>query len=127
MIHNPEHMTRSSINTIESQGTHSDESRDPSNASSRGIRGVRAQAVLGDARLASGSGDNTIRLWNPAQPDGIPGMLFVADAAITALVTHPASEPHHPMLRLLQGSHLHGTEGGQGPISETLPGTDGHP
>lgn len=54
-------------------------------------------------------------------------MLFVVDVAITALVTHPASEPHHPTQRFLQRSHLHGTEGGQGPISETVPGTDEHP
>jgi len=48
-----------------------------------------ALAVLGDGRLASGSSDNTIRLRDPASPDGAPQVLFVADAAITALVAHP--------------------------------------
>jgi WD40 repeat protein len=55
---------------------------------------VMALAVLGDGRLASGSRDNTIRLWDPNQPDGAPRVLFVADAAITALVAHPT----HPLL-----------------------------
>ena len=55
---------------------------------------VWALAVMGDGRLASGSNDNTIRLWDPAQPDGSPQVLFVADAAISALVAHPT----HPLL-----------------------------
>jgi WD40 repeat protein len=47
---------------------------------------VQALAMLPDGRLASGSGDRTIKLWDPAA--GEPGssqLLFVADAAITAL------------------------------------------
>ena len=56
--------------------------------------GVQALAALGDGRLASGSDDATIRLWDPARAAGAPQVLFVADAAITALVAHPT----RPML-----------------------------
>jgi WD40 repeat protein len=51
-----------------------------------------ALAVLGDGRLASGSYDNTIRLWDPRRPDGAPRVLFVADAAITALAWVPTHQ-----------------------------------
>ncbi len=54
--------------------------------------GVRALAVLGDGRLASGSDDCTIRLWDPRHPDGAPRVLFVADAAITALAWVPTHQ-----------------------------------
>jgi WD40 repeat protein len=54
--------------------------------------GVLALAVLGDGRLASGSYDNTIRLWDPRRPDGAPRVLFVADAAITALAWVPTHQ-----------------------------------
>ena len=50
---------------------------------------VNALAVLGDGRLASGSKDNTIRIWDPARPDGTPRVIFVADAAINTLVWQP--------------------------------------
>ena len=52
--------------------------------------GVNALAVLPDGRLASGSFDKTIRLWDQELPGGAPQVLFVADAAITALVVHPS-------------------------------------
>ncbi len=53
---------------------------------------VWALVVLGDGLLASGSGDATIRLWDPRRPDGAPRVLFVADAAITALACVPAHQ-----------------------------------
>ena len=53
---------------------------------------VMALAVLGDGRLASGSHDSTVRLWDPRHPDGAPRVLFVADAAITALAWVPTHQ-----------------------------------
>ena len=38
-----------------------------------------------DGLFASGSFDHTIRLWDPARPNGAPRVIFVADAPITAL------------------------------------------
>ncbi|MFN9635790.1 MAG: trypsin-like peptidase domain-containing protein [Synechococcaceae cyanobacterium] len=46
---------------------------------------VRTLAVLPDGRLACGSSDSTIRLLDPARPSATR-VLFVADAAITALL-----------------------------------------
>ena len=47
---------------------------------------MNALAVLPDGQLASGSGDHTIKLWDPAIVGRGGGQLiFVADAAITAL------------------------------------------
>jgi WD40 repeat protein len=52
---------------------------------------VMALAVLPGGRLASGAGDATIKLWDPAsaEPESSQ-LLFVADAAITALAFLPA-------------------------------------
>jgi WD40 repeat protein len=55
-------------------------------------RAVLALAVLGDGHLTSGSADYTIRLWDPRRPDGAPRVLFVADAAITALAWVPTHQ-----------------------------------
>ena len=54
---------------------------------------VNTMTLLADGRLVSGSGglggDNSIRLWNPDSLYCNHHVLFVADAAITALVAHP--------------------------------------
>jgi WD40 repeat protein len=59
---------------------------------------VNTMTVLSEGSLISGSGgrggDNSIRIWDPACLDGAPAVLFIADAAITALVAHPTA----PML-----------------------------
>ncbi len=50
----------------------------------------RRLAVLPDGRLASGDGDGTIELRDPASSkQGSSQLLFVADAAITALAFLP--------------------------------------
>jgi WD40 repeat protein len=50
---------------------------------------VNAIALLADGRLASGSIDKTILLWDLTDLNVNPLLLFVADAGITALITHP--------------------------------------
>jgi WD40 repeat protein len=54
--------------------------------------GVRALKLLSDGRIVSGSDDKTIRMWDPRHPDGAPRVLFVADAAITALAWVPTHQ-----------------------------------
>jgi WD40 repeat protein len=51
-----------------------------------------ALAVHGDGLLASSSDDQTIRLWAPTTPTGTFELLFVADAAITALAWLPSHQ-----------------------------------
>jgi len=50
---------------------------------------IHALVTLPDGRLASGSEDRTIRLWDPRRPEAPPQLLFVADAAINALAWLP--------------------------------------
>ena len=57
------------------------------------LRDETPAVVLGDARLASGSMDCTIRLWKSHQPNGAPRMLFMAEAAINALAWLPGLQP----------------------------------
>lgn len=45
--------------------------------------------MLADGRLASGSIDKTIPLWDLTDLNVNPLLLFVADAGITAPITHP--------------------------------------
>ena len=71
---------------------------------------MNALTVLGDGRLASGSTDNTIRLWDPCRPDGAPRVIFVADAAITALAWVPA---HQLLVAGDASGRLHGLELGR--------------
>jgi WD40 repeat protein len=52
---------------------------------------VMTRGVLPGGRLASGADDCTIKLWDPASGDPeSTQLLFVADAAITALAFLPA-------------------------------------
>jgi len=53
---------------------------------------VNALAMLPGGRLASGGGDRTIKLWDPAsgEPESSQPQ-FVADAAITALAFLPGA------------------------------------
>jgi WD40 repeat protein len=45
---------------------------------------------LGNGLIASGSYNNTIRIWNWLRPEDPPELILVTDGAITALATHPS-------------------------------------
>ena len=53
---------------------------------------VNCLAAIGNDYLVSGSGDRTMRLWDLTSRGAAPRVLFVADAAITALAWIPTHQ-----------------------------------